>query len=79
MSVEAKVKYRGRVLQVAVPSPMRRVFDYLPLQQQQVLPEPRVGIRVKVPFGRQQLIGIVVAVVNSSAVEKKKLKPSSPR
>ncbi len=74
MSVEAKVKYRGRVLQVAVPSPMRRVFDYLPLQQQQVLPEPRVGIRVKVPFGRQQLIGIVVAVVDSSAVEKKKLK-----
>ena len=75
MSVEAKAKYRGKVLQVAVPSPLRRVFDYLPLPQQQALPEPRVGIRVKVSFGRQQLIGIVVAVVNSSTLEKKKLKP----
>ena len=73
MSVEAKAKYRGRVLQVAIPSPLRRVFDYLPLPQQQALPEPRAGIRVKVLFGRQQLIGIVVAVVNSSVLEKKKL------
>jgi primosomal protein N' (replication factor Y) len=75
MSVEAKAKYRGKVLQVAVPSPLRRVFDYLPLPQQQALPEPQVGTRVKVSFGRQQLIGIVVAVVNSSTLEKKKLKP----
>ena len=75
MSAEAQTKYRGKVLQVAVPSPLRRVFDYLPLPQKHALPEPRVGIRVKVSFGRQQLIGIVVAVVNSSTLEKKKLKP----
>ena len=75
MSVEAKAKYRGKVLHVAVPSPLRRVFDYLPLPQQQTLPEPRVGIRVRVSFGQQQLIGIVVAVVNSSTLEKEKLKP----
>ena len=30
---------------------------------------------MKVSFGRQQLIGIVVAVVNSSVLEKEKLKP----
>ena len=75
MSAEAQTKYRGKVLQVAVPSPLRRVFDYLPLPQKHALHEPRVGIRVKVSFGRQQLIGIVVAVVNSSTLEKKKLKP----
>ena len=74
MSVEAKAKYHGKVLQVAVPSPLRRVFDYLPLPQQQASPEPQAGIRVKVSFGRQQLIGIVVAVANSSILEKKKLK-----
>jgi primosomal protein N' (replication factor Y) len=75
MSVEAKAKYHGKVLQVAVPSPLRRVFDYLPLPQQQASREPQAGIRVKVSFGRQQLIGIVVAVANSSILEKKKLKP----
>mgnify|MGYP006079595943 CR=1 FL=1 len=75
MSAEATVKYRGKVLQVAVPSPLRRVFDYLPASSQEALSEPRVGIRVKVSFGRQQLIGIVVAVANSSSLEKKKLKP----
>ena len=75
MSAEAKAKYRGKILQVAVLSPLRRVFDYLPGPQQQALPEPRVGIRVRVSFGRQQLIGIVVAVAHSSTLEKKKLKP----
>ena len=75
MSAEAKTKYRGKVLQVAVPSPLRRVFDYLPASSQNTSAEPRVGIRVKVSFGRQQLIGIVVAVTNGSSLEKKKLKP----
>ena len=75
MSVEAKVKYRGKVLKVAVPSPLRRYFDYLPLQRQQASPEPQAGMRVKVSFGRQLLIGLVVAVANSSMLEKKKLKP----
>ena len=75
MSVEAKAKYHGKVLKVAVPSPLRRVFDYLPLPQHQASPEPQAGMRVKVSFGRQQLIGLVVAVANSSILEKEKLKP----
>lgn len=75
MSVEAKAKFHGKVLQVAVPSPLRRVFDYLPLPEQQASPGTPVGIRVKVSFGRQQLIGIVVALADSSTLEKKKLKP----
>ncbi len=71
MPVETTPKYQGTVLQVAVPSPLRRVFDYLPLAEKQALP----GTRVKVSFGRQQLIGIVVSVSSGSSLEKKKLKP----
>jgi len=72
MPVETTPKYQGTVLQVAVPSPLRRVFDYLPLAEKQALP----GTRVKVSFGRQQLIGIVVSVSSGSSLEKKKLKRS---
>lgn len=71
MSVSTSAKYRGTVLQVAVPSPLRRVFDYLPLDGTESLP----GTRVKISFGRQQLVGVVIAVAKSSELEKKKLKP----
>ncbi len=48
-----------RVIQVAVPRPLHAVYDYeVPADQ----PLPAVGARVKVPFGRSQTIGIVVAV-----------------
>jgi len=75
MSAEDKAKYRGRILQVAVPSPLRRVFDYLPMPEQESAEEPKVGTRVQVSFGRQKLVGIVVAIASGSTVEKKKLKP----
>ena len=71
MPAETTSNYQGTVLQVAVPSPLRRVFDYLPLTNKQAL----AGTRVKVSFGRQQLIGIVVSVASGSSLEKKKLKP----
>lgn len=71
MSVEEKPKYVGTVLQVAVPSPLRRIFDYLPLADSEVL----CGTRVKVSFGRQQLIGIVVAIAEGSTLERGQLKP----
>lgn len=71
MPAEANANYRGKILQVAVPSPLRRVFDYLPLPETQALP----GTRVKVSFGRQKLIGIVIAVNDSSTLHKKQLKP----
>ncbi len=44
------------VVQVAVPRPLRRVFDYaLPAH----LPGPKIGARVRVPFGRSEVVGIV--------------------
>lgn len=45
------------LLRVAVPSPLRRLFDYLP-PAEGPLPEP--GQRVRVPFGHQLLVGVVV-------------------
>lgn len=71
MSVEDQINYRGTVVQVAVPSPLRRVFDYLPSSKTPVSP----GMRVRVSFGRQQLVGIVVALAEHSTLDRKKLKP----
>ncbi|HEY0748770.1 MAG TPA: primosomal protein N' [Steroidobacteraceae bacterium] len=61
------------VLQVAVDTPLRRVFDYLPPPIQP--PEcPPLGVRVAVPFGRQRLIGILVGIASETAVPSLKLK-----
>ena len=52
------------VVQVAVPRPLRRVFDYsLPAD----LPRPRVGARVRVPFGRAEVVGIVTGFTGTSS------------
>ena len=54
-----------QTIQVAVPKPLRQLFDYLVTKEQITRLQP--GIRVKVPFGRQQLIGIVVNTDRNSA------------
>lgn len=46
-----------KVLKVALPVPLRQVFDYLPPDHGAV---PPAGTRVVVPFGSRQLVGIVV-------------------
>jgi len=60
-----------KLIQVALPSPLRQVFDYR-------LPAgaaiPVAGVRVRVPFGRQALIGLVTDVVSESDVPAAKLK-----
>src|ERR1700732_92428 len=61
------------ILQVAIDTPLRRVFDYLPPPTQSQEP-PRLGVRVLVPFGRQRLIGILVGVAAESALPAGKLK-----
>jgi primosomal protein N' (replication factor Y) len=61
------------ILQIAIDTPLRQVFDYLPpANWAQELPLP--GVRVLVPFGRQRLIGILVGIVAESAVPAAKLK-----
>ena len=66
------MKTIGPIIRVAVPSPLRRLFDYLPPTQVsgKLLP----GIRVRVPFGRKSIIGIVVEHATHSEVPAAKLK-----
>jgi primosomal protein N' (replication factor Y) (superfamily II helicase) len=62
------------ILQVALDTPLRRVFDYLPPAQGSAHAVPRPGVRVLVPFGRQRLIGILVGIVAESTLPLPKLK-----
>jgi primosomal protein N' (replication factor Y) len=63
------------ILQIALDTPLRRVFDYRPPAEfLGVGGAPRPGVRVRVPFGRRQLIGLLVGVVSESAVAAPKLK-----
>ena len=45
-------------LHVALPVPLPQLFDYLPPLQG---PRPGAGVRVRVPFGKRSLVGVVVA------------------
>src|SRR5271170_3235883 len=63
------------ILQIALDTPLRRVFDYLP----PAIPNEaehsiRLGVRVRVPFGRRRLIGILVGIASESSVASLKLK-----
>ncbi len=53
------------VLQVAVPVPVLRLFDYLPPEGEP--PVAAAGCRVVVPFGRRRVVGVVVAAVDGAA------------
>jgi primosomal protein N' (replication factor Y) len=64
-----------QVLRVALDTPLRRLFDYLPPAPAGGAPLPAVGARVRVPFGRQRLVGLVLATADSSEVPPGKLKP----
>lgn len=61
------------LLRVAVPSPLRRPFDYLP-PKGLATEDLSAGVRVLVPFGRQRLVGVLLGVVNSTEVSRDKLK-----
>ena len=71
------------LVQVALPVPLYRVFDYSLPANAHALPNtiptsiPPIGSRVEVSFGRQTLIGIVVAHISEadSSVPLNKLKP----
>ncbi len=61
------------VLRIALPTPLRKLFDYLPPADcdiQQLQP----GVRVFVNFGRRKMLGVLVTVVNESEFPRDKLK-----
>lgn len=61
------------ILRVAVPSPLQHLFDYL-LPKDHNLITIKPGIRVLVPFGKQEIIGVVLEITTESKFELTKLK-----
>ena len=61
------------VLRVALDTPLRRLFDYLPPPAGGS--PVRAGMRVRVPFGRQRRIGVVIATCGHTEVPPERLKP----
>ena len=62
-----------RFLRVALPTPLRRLFDYRPCREVPACGW-RPGLRVKVPFGRRQLVGVVVECTEHSDLPAQQLK-----
>ena len=64
------------VLRLAIPSPLRRYFDYLPPpgMQETELAALQAGQRVLAPFGQRTLVGYLVAVVPESTLPAAGLK-----
>ena len=60
------------IVSVAIPVPLRQSFDFTVPQAFQ---NPEVGARVLVPFGRQQRVGVVLEIKQSSDYPLDKLKP----
>ena len=66
------------ILRVAVPGPLRDLFDnLLPVDQREGARPLLPGIRVQVPFGRRQLVGVLVEVACDSALAAEQLKPAT--
>ena len=63
------------VFRVALDTPLKRLFDYLAPVGRLFAAPISPGMRVRVPFGRQQLVGIVMEVATSTDVPREKLKP----
>jgi len=61
------------ICQVALPTPLRRLFDYLPPPR---TPEDALapGIRVRVPFGSRRLTGVLVGTSQRTHVPRDRLK-----
>ncbi len=70
---------RTVILQVALDTPLRRLFDYLPpieisthADAGRCLAQP--GVRVRVPFGRRVRVGVIIAIAAESTVAPGKLR-----
>ncbi|MGA9852943.1 MAG: primosomal protein N' [Gammaproteobacteria bacterium] len=62
-------------LRVAVPSPLYRHFDYLPpagIDASTLIP----GVRIRVPFGKREVVGILLETAGHSDIPPARLKPA---
>ncbi len=61
------------ILQIAVPVPFRKLYDYLPLANTDSR-TLQTGIRVKIPFGPSFVVGVLVKIQTESKLPLSKLK-----
>ncbi|ARN74398.1 primosomal protein N' [Oceanicoccus sagamiensis] len=64
------------ILTLAMPTPLRRSFDYLPpeaMDDETVAALP-AGVRIEAPFGNRKLIGILLATKASTDIDPSKIK-----
>jgi len=58
------------VLRVALPVPLRQLFDYLTIGNET---PPRPGMRVVVDFGHRKMVGVIVEIAHESDLPLEKL------
>lgn len=61
------------ILRLALPSPLRRLFDYrAPCDTDPALLQP--GVRLRVPFGRREVVGVLVECAARSDIDESRLR-----
>ena len=63
------------IVRVALPTPLRRLFDYRADPSGTAAQAIGPGMRVLVPFGRQRLVGIAMETAAGSELPDERLKP----
>jgi primosomal protein N' (replication factor Y) len=65
------------VLRLAIPSPLRRYFDYLPPCEMsgEDIHALQPGVRLRVPFGRREVTGYLLAVCTESEIPLSAMRP----
>lgn len=63
------------ILHIAIATPLRHCFDYLP-PSESVPTDWQPGVRVRVPFGRREVIGILISCSTDTHLAADKLKPA---
>ncbi len=63
------------ILEVVLPTPVRRSFDYLLPKDWSTTRELKPGCRVKVQFGPSKRIAMIVRIKDSSTLDLSKIKP----
>lgn len=59
-----------RVLSVVLDAPLDTAFDYVWVASSETDQAPTLGQLVLVPFGRRQTVGLVIAVKDSSDLDR---------
>ncbi|MFT6656770.1 MAG: primosomal protein N' (replication factor Y), partial [Marinomonas primoryensis] len=62
-------------IKVALPVPMRTLFDYKVPKAIALRHELKPGMRIKVPFGKSTRLGVIVALSETSDWDPAQVKP----